>query len=151
MKYGVSKQGLLIIAGCVWIIAGANILYIGLSTGLDKPGYWLPKITEITVIFLLFFTFVFKRLFEKHTKRIEKKGNKSCPFSFFDIKGWLIMCVMITFGIVSRKFHLFPDTFISVFYTGLSLALIITGILFLRHAWKTRQKLVNEADSKNKN
>ena len=32
MKYGVNRQILLIIAGTVWIIAGGNILRIGIVT-----------------------------------------------------------------------------------------------------------------------
>jgi hypothetical protein len=48
------------------------------------------------------------------------------------VKGWIIMIFMIAFGITIRAFHLLPNSFISVFYTGLSTALIITGFLFLR-------------------
>lgn len=84
--------------------------------------------------------FVFKRLYYKHTKRIgEKKKEKNCPFSFFDVKGWIIMVFMITFGITMRSFHILPDAFISVFYTGLSLALIFTGVLFIRYWWINRK------------
>ena len=56
------------------------------------------------------------------------------------------MIFMITFGITIRHFHLLPNSFISVFYTGLSSALIITGLLFLRRAYLfPHQKL--EGDS----
>ena len=85
MKYGVNRKVLLITAGVVWIIAGVNILRIGIMTWLTDSQYWLFKIGEATVVFLLFFLFVFKRLYYKHTKRIgEKKKEKNCPFSFFD-------------------------------------------------------------------
>lgn len=136
MTFKVSKKTLLLVAGLVWLIAGINILRIGISTWVNTDQFWLFKIGEATVVFLLFFILVFKRLFEKHTKRIENKKEKSCPFSFFDKKGWIIMTFMITLGITIRKFQLAPNSFISVFYTGLSLALIITGILFLRQAWQ---------------
>lgn len=142
MRFGVNRQTLLIIAGCVWIIAGANILRIGILTWLNDAQYWLFKVSEATIVFLLFFNFVFKKLFYKHSHRISLKKGKSCPFSFFDVKGWIIMVVMITFGVTARKFHLLPNSFISVFYTGLSLALIITGGLFLiqSHKMKKQQK-----------
>lgn len=81
MKYGVNRKVLLITAGVVWIIAGANILRIGIMTWLTDSQYWLFKIGEATVVFLLFFLFVFKRLYYKHTKRIgEKKKEKNCLF-----------------------------------------------------------------------
>lgn len=54
MKYGVNRQILLITAGIVWIVAGANILRIGIVTWLNDSQYWLFKIGEATVVFLLF-------------------------------------------------------------------------------------------------
>ena len=140
MKYGVNRKELLITAGIVWMAAGANILRIGIVTWLTDSQYWLFKIGEATVVFLLFFLLVFKKLYYKHTKRIEqKKKEKNCPFSFFDVKGWIVMVFMITFGITIRSFHLLPDAFISVFYTGLSLALMSTGVLFIRYWWVSRK------------
>lgn len=140
MKYGVNRQVLLITAGIVWIIAGANILRIGIMTWMKTDIDWMFKIGEVTIVFLLFFVFVFKKLYYKHTQRIEqKKEDKNCPFAFFDVKGWIIMTFMISLGITVRSLHLLPDSFISVFYTGLSIALIVTGILFLRYWWLKRK------------
>lgn len=45
---------------------------------------------------------------------------------------------MIALGVTIRRFQLLPESFISVFYTGLSTALILTGILFLRYWWLRR-------------
>ena len=73
MKYGVNRQILLITAGAVWIIAGANILRIGIVTWLNTSQDWMFKIGEATVVFLLFFVLVFRRLYYKHTQRIEQK------------------------------------------------------------------------------
>ena len=87
MKYGVNKQILLITAGAVWITAGINILRIGIITWLNNSQDWMFKIGEATVVFLLFFVLIFKRLYYKHTRRIdEKKKTRNCPFSFFDVK-----------------------------------------------------------------
>ena len=134
MEFRVNRRTLLLIAGCVWIIAGINILRIGIITWLNDG--------EAIVVFLLFFQFVFRRLFVKHSERISQKGEKNCPFSFFDVKGWTVMIFMITFGVTIRHFQLLPNSFISVFYTGLSSALIITGILFLIRAYSSsRHKL----------
>ena len=127
MKYGVNRQILLIIAGTVWIIAGGNILRIGIVTWMNNSHDWMFKIGEATIVFLLFFVLIFKRLYYKHTRRIEqKKETRNCPFSFFDVKSWIIMIFMI-----------------SVFYTGLSIALILTGILFIRYWWLKRKTMLN--------
>ena len=143
LKFGVSRQVLLITAGIVWIIAGINILRIGVVTWISDDRYWLFQVGEAIVVFLLFFNLVFKKLFYKHTERIERKGDRSCPFSFFDTKGWIVMSFMILFGILARKFHWLPNSFIAVFYTGLSTVLIITGILFLRYWWRNRMQIKN--------
>ena len=144
MKYGVNRQFLLITAGIVWIIAGTNILRIGIVTWMNSTQDWMFKIGEATVVFLLFFVFIFRKLYYKHTRRIEeKKEDKNCPFSFFDVKSWIIMVFMIALGITIRSLHLLPDSFISVFYTGLSIALILTGILFICYWWQKRKLLHN--------
>ena len=144
MKYGVNRQILLIIAGTVWIIAGGNILRIGIVTCMNNSHDWMFKIGEATIVFLLFFVLIFKRLYYKHTRRIEqKKETRNCPFPFFDVKSWIIMIFMISLGITIRSFHLLPESFISVFYTGLSIALILTGILFIRYWWLKRKTMLN--------
>lgn len=135
MKWGVNRRALLFIAGTVWIVAGINILRIGIVTWMDNSQNWLFKVGESTIVFLLFFIFVFRRLYMKYTVRIGQKEGLRCPFSFFDLKGWIIMIFMITLGILVRKEHWLPDSFISVFYVGLSVALTITGILFVRRGW----------------
>lgn len=143
MKFWVSRQALLYTAGAVWIVAGANILRIGIVTWTGDAHAWLFRVGEAIVVFLLFFSLVFKKLYDKHTLRIERKKDRNCPFSFFDTKGWIMMAFMITLGILARKFGWLPDSFIAVFYTGLSVALIITGWLFLRYGWQRRRNLRN--------
>ncbi|MBP6066236.1 hypothetical protein [Bacteroides sp.] len=138
MKFNVNRQTLLLTAGLVWLIAGANILRVGLLVGFDNPQHFLLKAVQATVVFLLFFFLIFKRLYGKHTQRIEQKTDQSCPFAFFDAKGWVVMGFMITLGFTVRNWQLLPDRFISVFYTGLSLALMLTGLLFLRYWWQRR-------------
>ncbi|WP_321438930.1 hypothetical protein [uncultured Bacteroides sp.] len=132
MNFKVNNRQLLLLAGMVWIVAGANILRIGILTWLTDSQYWLFKAGEATLVFLIFFNLIFKKLYNKHTDRICKKANNNHLLSFFDFKGWIIMFFMITLGVTVRKFQLLPNSFISVFYTGLSTALIITGILFFR-------------------
>lgn len=144
MKYGVSKYTLLITAGIVWLLAGINILRIGINCWLNDHHYWLFKICETTLIFLLFFGLIFHKTYKKHVKRIIQKQHKNCPFSFFDTKGWIMMAGMMGIGICIRSLHLLPESFIAVFYTGLSLALIGTAIRFLIF-WK-RAKAISLKD-----
>ena len=112
MKYGVSKNTLLITAGIIWLTAGINILRIGVECWINDSHYWLFKACEATLVFLLFFGFIFRKLYRKHTHRISQKKKKNCPFSFFDVQGWIVMAFMITIGILSRRilYRTFPRT-----------------------------------------
>ena len=60
MRWRVSRRTLLLIAGLVWIIAGANILRIGIITWVDDQREWLFKTGEAIVVFLLFFSLIFR-------------------------------------------------------------------------------------------
>lgn len=82
MKYGVNRKVLLITAGVVWIIAGANILRIGIMTWLTDSQYWLFKIGEATVVFLLFFCLFSKGFITSTPNVSEKKEREELPFFF---------------------------------------------------------------------
>ena len=66
MKYGVTKNTLLITAGIVWLLAGINILRIGISCWINDSHYWFFKVCEATIVFLLFFGLIFHKLYKKH-------------------------------------------------------------------------------------
>lgn len=136
LKLRVRRKTLIITAGLIWIIAGGNILKIGVFTGLKDPSLWSEEALGAILIFGVFFFLIFKRMFVKHTLRIALKNDENHPLSFFDAKGWIVMGFMMTLGITIRAFHLLPDWFIAFFYTGLSIALILTGFLFLLHLRK---------------
>lgn len=54
------------------------------------------------------------------------------------MRGWLVMAFMIALGITIRTARLLPESFIAVFYTGLSLALMATGGRFILLYWKRK-------------
>ena len=82
MKYGVNRKVLLITAGVVWIIAGVNILRIGIMTWLTDSQYWLFKIGEATVVFLLLFVCFQKALLQAHQTYRRKEEREELPFFF---------------------------------------------------------------------
>lgn len=49
----------------------------------------------------------------------------------------MIMIFMMTMGISIRSFHLLPDIFIAVFYSGLGFALFMAGIKFFKNYFNT--------------
>lgn len=80
------------------------------------------------------FHMMFSKLVGKHAARIRSYGEeKMHVLKFFDVRGYLIMAVMMGGGIALRSFHLVPGWFIAFFYTGLGIALALAGVGFLVH------------------
>lgn len=128
----VKKKYLPLFAGIVWGIAGSAVLIIGLPalvSGWSIP--WLSILIS-TVIFGLFFKFVFFRLFKKHIARIDAfEQEKICAFAFFDVKGYIIMACMITLGIVIRTTEILPPVYLGMLYTGLGFAMLGAAVCFI--------------------
>lgn len=125
----VKKHTLLLIASLVWLIAGFNVLNIGIIT--YKNYVTILNIILSLFVFSIFWFMIFKKLVFKHTNRIKEfKEEFQFFLNFFDKKSFIIMASMITFGVLIRTLHLAPDVFIAVFYSGLGSALFLAGILF---------------------
>lgn len=125
----VQKNTLLLIACLVWGAAGFNILKIGL---LAYPNYLQPLNYALSLLVFAIFQFlIFGKLVKKHTQRINGYvEEKQFSLKFFDVKSFIIMAFMMTFGIVLRATNIAPERFIAVFYTGLGSALALAGLLF---------------------
>ncbi len=125
----VKNKTLLLIAGLVWLAAGINVMRIG----FEEYAYNLKMINILysLIIFALFWIAVFKKLVAKHTGRIINfEDDRQFIWKFFDLKSFYIMAFMIILGLGIRIFHLMPDVFIAVFYSGIGAALTIAGIKF---------------------
>ena len=128
----VSKVTLVLIAGLVWFIAGFNIVRIGLMAATKS--WSLVSAGAALAVFLLFFLLIFRRLVKKHTNRIMAyEQERLVVFRFFDVKSYILMACMMTFGIVLRRSNWWPPDCITMFYTGLGSALMAAGIGFV---WK---------------
>lgn len=125
----VKKHHLLFFACVVWMIAGFNVLKIGIESYNEYRTILNYGLTIL--VFLIFWFMVFYKLTVKHTTRIQGyEEEKQFFYKFFDLKSFFIMAFMISFGIITRTFHLLPERFIAVFYTGLGAALFLAGVLF---------------------
>lgn len=133
----IKKENLLIIASIVWIVAGFNILRIGIES--YRAHVTIINIFLSIIVFLIFWFIIFYKMTIKHTNRIRSYKENMQPFwNFFDTKSFFIMAFMIGFGITIRTFNLAPDVFIAVFYTGLGTALFMAGLLFGKNYYKYR-------------
>lgn len=136
--FHVKTTTLLAVAGCVWLLAGFNIVRLGLIayTTLSVIKWW-----HILLSCVVFFCFgkMFYSISHKHITRIVTYQAPTKPiWQFFNKKAYLIMAIMMGGGMYIRYSGLAPDIFIAVFYTGLGCALFLAGVLFLQHFIKHR-------------
>ncbi len=129
--FKVKPKTLLIIAGTFWIMAGLNVLRIGIISffQINKKNYLL----FISSIIFFLFEIMFFKIKKKHIKRILKYKNNTYFWNFFDLKSYIIMIFMISLGIILRILNVFPVFFVAFFYTGLGLALTLEGIMFIKN------------------
>lgn len=129
----VKKESLLLIAGIVWLIAGINVVLIGVDALLGFDGWKLAALMlGALVIFTLFHVRIFTPMAKRNEARILQYGSEGAnPLAFLDKRGWIIMGFMMLLGFGGRALGLFPDVFVAFFYPGLGFALAVTGFGFL--------------------
>ncbi|BCA86934.1 hypothetical protein EsVE80_24570 [Enterococcus saigonensis] len=134
----IKKNNLLLLASLVWLVAGFNILKIGIETYTGYVTFF--NLFLSVLVFVTFWFMIFSKLVTKHTLRIDHYDEEKQFFlKFFDVKSFLIMAVMIIGGVTIRTFHLLPNRFIAVFYTGLGTALFLAGVLFGINFFKAKK------------
>lgn len=127
-----SKRTLFFIAGAVWAIAGFNILKIAAEEFAVMSSLKEVAIIHGLIGFTIFFSKVFYKMFNKHSKRIVNMENEEpCLFAFFDKKGYMIMAFMMTMGISLRAFNLISGVPLVVIYLAIGLSLSVSAVSFL--------------------
>lgn len=131
------KENLIIVAGVVWLLAGMNVALIGVRSAVEMSSAAIGVVVALVVgAVAAFFAFhaMFGKLVLKNAQRIRGLGGERMSFlRFLDLKGYLIMAFMISFGFGLRLTGLIPNWFFAFFYTGLGSALALAGASFLLH------------------
>lgn len=134
-RFRIKKQPLIAVAGVVWLLAGLNVAVLGVRAAIDMRGVaaiiLIALVGGAIAVFSAFHS-LFSKLVKKNAQRIaDLEGERRLVFRFFDRKSYIMMTVMMTFGIVMRAMGLFPEWFIAFFYTGLGLALALAGANYI--------------------
>jgi hypothetical protein len=118
-------------AALVWTFAGSMLLFRGtLLFTADKYLLWL-RLPLSLVAGILFYRQIFSNISVKHTQRIATlKPEKPCLFSFFNVRSYILMTIMITAGISLRKSGILPPVYLSVIYVTMGIPLFISSFRF---------------------
>jgi hypothetical protein len=131
LKPAIPRRYLLFVAGLVWTFAGGMLLFKGISLfRIYREFLWL----KIAVSILgggLFYILIFSRISFKHAWRIiNLKFENPCMFSFFNIRSYILMAVMITSGIILRKSGIISPEYLSVLYVTMGIPLFLSALRF---------------------
>lgn len=131
------KEKLITVAGVVWLLVGANVALIGMRSAVEMSGVAVGVAVALVVgAIAAFFAFhaMFGTTVLKNAQWIRGLDAERLNFlRFLDLKGYLIMAFMMSFGFGLRLTGLVPNWFFAFFYTGLGCALTLAGASFLLH------------------
>ena len=133
----IKRENLLVIAAALWLIAGINVVIIGIkglvSIGAEGIGCVALALVGAVVIFGAFHM-MFSKMVRRYTSRIFRmEAPRQNPLNFFDARGYIIMAIMMAGGFGLRAAGLIPGWFVAFFYTGLGCALALAGVGFAMH------------------
>jgi len=125
------RRYLLFIAALVWTFTGGMLLFRGILLFMGSQYlFWIRLIFSL-IAGTIFYILLFSRISRKHTRRIlELPLEKPCAFSFFNIKSYILMTVMITAGITLRKSGIIPREYLSVLYVTMGIPLFLSAFRF---------------------
>jgi hypothetical protein len=122
---------LLLIAALVWTFAGGMLLVRGSLFLKESPQWVFVKILGCLVGGLLFFKVMFNRISGKHVARIVNFPlERPSVFSFFNLKSYLMMAVMISGGITLRKSGIVPVEYMAIIYLTMGIPLLMSSFRF---------------------
>jgi hypothetical protein len=131
-KQGISKRGLLIIACIIWFVAGIILNQRGLIYILEFSRHILfHSIVGLgagVFIFIIFFYSISTR----YSRRIIRLRNENLPvYSFSYLKNFIIMGILIFFGLCLRRYGIADRLWLSIAYIAIGFSLIFGSFKFL--------------------
>ena len=136
IKPAVSKYSLIALAGFIWSTVGVMLC--------SMAYYWLKEVDWPTalplglfgiILSLVAYRFGFYGIARKNIDRICLLPEKGCIFAFQAWKSYLIIVVMITFGIILRHSSI-PKHYLAIVYTTIGGALLLSSLLYYRKLWQ---------------
>ena len=134
-KPAVRKRTLLLVAGCVWSLAGGILIARALAALIPFHHYLFFEIIAGVITGATFYLLLFARISKKHINRITLiRIDNPCFFSFFNFRSYALMVIMIAAGITVRKLNLLNSEYLYTFYLAMGLPLLISAYRFF-YSW----------------
>ena len=132
IKPAVNKQVLLFLAGFMWLAVGTMLLFLSftwLNTFQAQGSFLFGGIGVLVALVVHHFGFL--KIVDKNLGRILPMEGTQCVFSFITWKSYMIVAVMAAIGVLLRHSPI-PKPYLSILYTGVGLALLLSSVRYLR-------------------
>jgi hypothetical protein len=141
-KPSVSRRNLLLVAGFAWTIAGGILISRALLTLWAIHHYlWMEMLIGLA-LGSVFYIVLFARISKKHIKRITLITiDNPCFFSFFNVRSYLLMAIMITAGVTLRKLEMINREILYTFYLTMGIPLLVSAMRFFS-TWVKHKRTV---------
>ncbi len=141
-KPSVSRHNLLFIAGLAWTTAGGILAGRGLSYLFHHGQYLGWRLAGGLVFGMIFYVMLFAKISKSHIRRIKGLNIPyPCAFSFFNLRGYLLMAIMISGGILLRTLDVINKAWLYNFYITMGVPLLVSASRFF-YFWATNKKIV---------
>jgi hypothetical protein len=127
----IGRRYLYFVAALVWTFAGSMLLFRGMLLFMDDDYLIWMRLSISIMAGILFYRFLFSKISRKHTVRIAAiEPERPCLFSFFNVRSYILMTLMITAGITLRKSGIIPPVYLSIIYVTMGIPLFISSFRF---------------------
>jgi hypothetical protein len=140
-KPGAPKIVLVILGASLWAFASYRILKSGISM-IEHHAlhHWVNYFIGLAGFFPFFFL-IFRKVSILYVRRIlQHKYERPCVFGFFDIRGYILMTIMITMGIFVSRWNIIPELYKGTFFISLGLSLLASAIFYVFEGVKFMKK-----------
>lgn len=127
-KPGGAKQTHLLLAAMLWTLIGSLLFVRGISIAVDLQCLWV--IAPASVLASLKSRFILDRAARKGVERISRFADGTCLGAVYSVKTWLLVFVMMSFGVFLRSSPL-PPWLLALVTMTIGMALFWSS----RHAW----------------
>lgn len=137
----VSRKWLLLLAGLIWtgvglLLCSFALRWLTASPSLTSLGLGLLGLAVALAAYRL----QFGKLALKNIERIFGLAEKACVFAFQAWKGYLIIVVMMTGGMLLRHSAL-PKPYLAVVYAAIGVALVLASSHYYRRLFHQSERL----------
>jgi hypothetical protein len=138
LKPGVPNSYLVLFAGIMWFFVGIFLSKLAISWLNKFEGSMMIYIVVSVFFALIIHHFGFLKIAAKNLIRINKLEGLRCAFSFIEWKSYLLILVMISFGIILRHSGI-PKQYLAIIYLSIGLALAFSSLRYFIYIIKKRK------------